>query len=661
MEPHRRRDRGPEPRGRRAHPAACARAPTSPTAGWPRPSTSPSRCDRPLLLEGEPGVGKTEIARVLAAVLGRRLIRLQCYEGIDTHQALYEWDYARQLLAIRALGDAGGSVTALYGPEFLLERPLLHALRAGADAVLLIDEIDRADDEFEAFLLEMLSDFQITIPEVGTVIAPSPPLVVLTSNRTRELHDALKRRCLYHWIDYPSAEREIEIVTLRQPGVRARAGPPGRRRGPPAARAGAGQTARRGGDDRLGAHPRPASASTTCPPTPPTSRSDRCSRSGRTSSSRASASRRSPRLIAARARKRCQSGRFSDAATSRRDAGAVKGMVPVLVGFGRALRDEGLAVGPGDVATYCAAAATLDPTDLTDLYWAGRATLVSRRDDLAAYDEVFHRVLPRREAAGRRGAAAHAHGVRRGRRRRSRCRPSTPAARTRRTTSRPRWASSPRPSTCCATGVRRTAPPTSCAPCGASWRGCGWTPPRRRTRRNRPSARGRRPGPAPHRRDSLRLHGDPVPLRQRERRGREPRPLVLILDVSGSMADHSRALLQFAWSARRAVVTGGGVLLRHPAHPRHACAARRSPDRRARRGRRAGRGLGRRHRASGRRSTVRARGGRRGVARGGVVVICSDGMDRGDPDLLAAAMERLSRQCRRIVWCTPHGPGSSWA
>ncbi len=178
---------------------------------------------RPILLEGEVGVGKTEAAKVLAGVFGRRLIRLQCYEGIDTHQALYEWDYARQMLAIRALSEhqvAGdGAVDQLFGPKFLLERPLLEAVRAGDQAVLLIDEVDRADDEFEAFLLEILSDFQVSIPEIGTVKAPSPPLVVLTSNRTRELHDALKRRCLYHWIGYPSAERELEIVLIREPGV----------------------------------------------------------------------------------------------------------------------------------------------------------------------------------------------------------------------------------------------------------------------------------------------------------------------------------------------------------------------------------------------------------------------------------------------------------
>jgi MoxR-like ATPase len=179
--------------------------------------------DRPILLEGEVGVGKTEIAKALAQVLDRRLIRLQCYEGIDTNQALYEWDYARQMLAIRALSEHqladDGSVDALFGPRFLLERPLLDAVRTGAGAVLLIDEVDRADDEFEAFLLELLSDFQITIPEIGTIVAEQPPLVVLTSNRTRELHDALKRRCLYHWVGFPSAERELEIVRTRAPEV----------------------------------------------------------------------------------------------------------------------------------------------------------------------------------------------------------------------------------------------------------------------------------------------------------------------------------------------------------------------------------------------------------------------------------------------------------
>ena len=179
--------------------------------------------DRPVLLEGEVGVGKTEVAKALAQVLDRRLIRLQCYEGIDTNQALYEWDYARQMLAIRALSEHqladDGSVDALFGPRFLLERPLLDAVKAGAGAVLLVDEVDRADDEFEAFLLELLSDFQITIPEIGTIAAEQPPLVVLTSNRTRELHDALKRRCLYHWVGFPTPARELEIVLVRAPEV----------------------------------------------------------------------------------------------------------------------------------------------------------------------------------------------------------------------------------------------------------------------------------------------------------------------------------------------------------------------------------------------------------------------------------------------------------
>ena len=176
--------------------------------------------EQPLLLEGEAGVGKTEVARALASATGARLIRLQCHEGIDLHHAVYDWDYQRQLLAIRA-AEAGAreSPSELFGPEFLLRRPLLEALEADGAVVLLIDEVDRADDEFEAFLLEFLADFAVTIPELGTVTARRRPLVVLTSNRTRELHDAVKRRCLYHWIDYPSREREAEIVRARLPGV----------------------------------------------------------------------------------------------------------------------------------------------------------------------------------------------------------------------------------------------------------------------------------------------------------------------------------------------------------------------------------------------------------------------------------------------------------
>jgi MoxR-like ATPase len=179
---------------------------------------------RPLLLEGEPGVGKTEVARTLARILGAELIRLQCYEGIDAGQALYEWDYSRQLLYSRAIqeGELRERVSELYGMEFLLERPLLRAVRSGGNAVLLIDELDRSDDEFEAFLLEVLSDYSVTVPEIGTITASVPPIVVVTSNRTRELHDALKRRCLFHWIDFPSAEREAEIIRLRAPGVSER-------------------------------------------------------------------------------------------------------------------------------------------------------------------------------------------------------------------------------------------------------------------------------------------------------------------------------------------------------------------------------------------------------------------------------------------------------
>jgi MoxR-like ATPase len=178
--------------------------------------------EKPLLLEGEAGVGKTEAAKALATALDARLIRLQCYEGLDVAHAVYEWNYPRQLLHIRAAQEGTVSEAELFGPEFLIRRPLLEAIDSDGPVVLLIDEIDRADEEFEAFLLEVLSDFQITIPEIGTIRARRRPAVVLTSNRTRELHDALKRRALFHWIGHPSIEREIQIVKLRVPDVPAR-------------------------------------------------------------------------------------------------------------------------------------------------------------------------------------------------------------------------------------------------------------------------------------------------------------------------------------------------------------------------------------------------------------------------------------------------------
>lgn len=179
------------------------------------------RLNRPLFLEGEPGTGKTEIARAIASGLGRRLIRLQCYEGLDVAQAVAEWNFAAQMIAIRSAEatEAAARRQDLFTEEFLIERPLLQALRPqpGGPPVLLIDEIDRTDEPFEAFLLEALSEFQVTIPELGTIKAPEPPIVILTSNRTREVHEALKRRCLYHWVDYPSFERELEILQARAP------------------------------------------------------------------------------------------------------------------------------------------------------------------------------------------------------------------------------------------------------------------------------------------------------------------------------------------------------------------------------------------------------------------------------------------------------------
>ncbi len=244
------------------------------------------RLPQPLLLEGEAGVGKTEAARSLAAVLDTPLIRLQCYEGIDSAEALYEWNYPRQLLSIRLADSAGTELSeeTLFGRDYLLQRPLLRALEhpGPRPAVLLIDEIDRADDDFEAFLLELLAEARVTIPELGTIVATHPPAIVLTSNRTRDLHDAVKRRCLYHWIDYPSPQREVEIVRRRVEGLVRDAGGPGGRRGLAHARQRRAEAAGHRRGDRLARGAEPARGRSSWTRRPWTGRWGRCSSTART-------------------------------------------------------------------------------------------------------------------------------------------------------------------------------------------------------------------------------------------------------------------------------------------------------------------------------------------------------------------------------------------
>ena len=372
---------------RRARVRARAARRTSPTAALSTALYLSLKLEKPLLLEGEAGVGKTEAAKAIAQALGARLIRLQCYEGLDVAHAVYEWNYARQLLHIRAAQEGTVDEAELFGPEFLIRRPLLEAVEAEEPVVLLIDEIDRADEEFEAFLLEVLSDFQITIPELGTIEAKQRPYVILTSNRTRELHDALKRRCLFHWIGHPSLEREIEIVKLRVPGVPERLAaeaaafvaelraldlqkPPGLAETIDWAQALTALGEQEldvenvAGDARLGAEvPRGPALG--------------------------------PRRDARGARRRRPCPRSA--------------VVRHIVTFGRVLREAGLEVGPGRVADALKGSTRSSSTRQDDVYWTLRQTLVSRREDIEAFDRAFHAwFLARRGAAAGRGEAAAA-------------------------------------------------------------------------------------------------------------------------------------------------------------------------------------------------------------------------------------------------------------
>ncbi len=469
---------------------------------------------RPLLLEGEAGVGKTEVAKTLSRLLGADLIRLQCYEGIDASQALYEWDYARQLLYARALQageiDVRAHASELYGPDFLVERPLLKAIRAGAGAVLLIDELDRADDEFEAFLLEILSDYTVTVPEIGTIAAAEPP----AGRRHVEPDTRAPRR----------AEAALPLPLDRVPRPRARGGdhPAPRARGAAAA----GPLRRRGGV--AAARPRPREAAGR-------GRGDRLG-------ARARAARRGRGVGAGGAADAGLGGEEPRRPAHGRGGGRRSARwltrPKTLVEFARALRGEGLPAGTGATAEFCRAASLLEPTDL---YWAGRATLVARREEIPTYDRVFRnffgaqlttipmpppkprvRVVTAGLDSGPEGEAGD--------------------------TSNPAVALASR------VEILRRKSFDSCTreeldEIAKLAAGFARALPRRRSRRRRAAGSGPLDLQRTLRR-SLRTGGEPFDRRFRERRP-APRPLVLLLDVSGSMAEHSQALLVLAHSLRR--------------------------------------------------------------------------------------------------------------
>ena len=583
---------------------------------------------KPLLLEGAPGVGKTEAAKAIAAVLGRRLIRLQCYEGIDASAALYEWNYPRQMLAIR---QAGEESIDIYGETFLIERPMLASLRAPDSTVLLIDEIDRADQEFEAFLLEFLSDFQISIPERGTVRAAERPVVVLTSNRTRDLHEALRRRCVYHWIDYPTAEREARIVMMRASSVaevnRARRR---RRRRPAAAR-----TAQQGARNRRGGglgRSRHAAARA------------RRALAGRLQAldRRRAEGRGRPHLHLRPARRPARGGcRVSDELQLPHAA-------RVFVSFVALLRVNGFAVAPEQTTAFLAAIELLGPRSLEVIRQAGLATLAPPPERRATYDRLFDIHFLGSEAIDHAGAEdeevvrlqeegrgedetlladeANESGL--------------VAARAEALVER-RFAASATDDAL--RKLSREAPARL---------------PRRRGHRRMRARRGPWADLRRTLRESVRNDGEVLRLGRLKRRPR-PRKVLLLIDVSGSMKGRTDDNMKLAHAVVHAapnveVFTFGTRLTRVTRALR----------------------LKRREQALSAAAHLVSDwdGGTRigdalqaflavprfgSYARGAAVVIVSDGLERGDPTALRDATLKLSRRAWRLSWLTPlaAGPG----
>ena len=577
---------------------------------------------KPLLLEGAPGVGKTEAAKAIAAVLGRKLIRLQCYEGIDAAAALYEWNYPRQMLAIR---QAGEESIDIYGEAFLIERPMLAALRAPDSTVLLIDEIDRADQEFEAFLLEFLSDFQISIPERGTLRAAEHPVIVLTSNRTRDLHEAVRRRCVYHWIDYPTEEREARIVMMRASSVaevdRAR----GRRR----RRQAAAGTAQQGSRDRRGS---------------------------RLGGSRDAAS-PERRALAGRVQAidwRCAQGRGGSSlylsSARRADCGgggvseelAPPRAIRVFISFVALLRANGFAVAPEQTTAFLAAIELLGPRSLEHIRKAGLATLAPPPERRATYGRLFDLHFRGSEAIER--ADGEDEEVVR-------------LQEEGRGEDEPPLADEANESGLAAARAealveRRFARDTSTDALRRLSREAAARLPRRRGHRRRRARRGPFADLRRTLRESVRNDGEVLRLGRLRRRPR-PRRILLLIDVSGSMKARTEENMKLAHALSQAahnveVFTFGTRLTRVTRALR----------------------LKRREQALNAAASLVSDwdGGTRigdalqaflavprfgSYARGAAVVIISDGLERGDPVALRDSVAKLSRRAWRLSWLTP--------